>query len=157
MSKKEKNKFSLRTAIPKAFELNKKLIAVVGGVLGLVIIVSIIFSINTPKEKSSDVNGSELRSNPSGKPLVLGNDLTSYENAEAIKRKLGMDLPAQIVQQHDPELQQMVAQQRSQLEALQHQIESLKYMATHVVFEQEQCVGSEPEQLFFLQEQCLAF
>ena len=127
MSKKEKSKLSLRTAIPKAFELNKKLIAVVGGVLGLVIVVSIIFSINTPKEKSSDVNSSELHSNASGKPLVLGNNLASYENAKEIKRKLGMDLPAKIIQQNDPELQQMVAQQRSQLEALQHQIENLQY------------------------------
>ena len=127
MSKQEKNKFALKTSLPKAFELNKRLIAIVGGVLGLVIIVSIIFSINTPKEKSTDVNSSELRSSPSGKPLVLGDNLTSYEDAGAIKKKLGMDLPAKIVQQHDPDLQRMVAQQRAQLEALQNQIESLKY------------------------------
>jgi len=127
MSKQEKNKFALKTSSPKAFELNKRLIAIVGGVLGLVIIVSIIFSINTPKEKSTDVNSSELRSSPSGKPLVLGDNLTSYEDAGAIKKKLGMDLPAKIVQQNNPELQHMVAQQRAELEALQGQIENLKY------------------------------
>ena len=60
MSKQEKNKFALKTSLPKAFELNKRLIAIVGGVLGLVIIVSIIFSINTPKEKSTDVNSNCL-------------------------------------------------------------------------------------------------
>ncbi|WP_119327712.1 TrbI/VirB10 family protein [Cysteiniphilum halobium] len=126
MAKKEQDKLGLRASPPKSSELNKKLITVVGGGLLLIIIVAFIFSINAPKKSSTSMNSSNLSANSSGTSLKVSNELSSYKDAQAIRKRLGMDQPVKMVQQENPELQRMINQQRSQLQELQTQINSLK-------------------------------
>lgn len=126
MSKKERQKLSVKTPPPKSSELNKKLITVVGGAILLIVIIAFIFSINTQKRQSGNVNSSNLSANSSGSSLKLNNDLSSYKDAEAIRKRLGMDQPVKVVQQQNPELQRMIDQQKNQLQQLQAQINSLK-------------------------------
>ncbi|MBK2126107.1 TrbI/VirB10 family protein [Fangia hongkongensis] len=126
MSKKERQKLSVKTPPPKSSELNKKLITVVGGAILLIVIIAFIFSINTQKRQSGNVNSSNLSANSSGSSLKINNDLSSYKDAEAIRKRLGMDQPVKVVQQQNPELQRMIDQQKNQLQQLQAQINSLK-------------------------------
>ncbi|WP_440617203.1 TrbI/VirB10 family protein [Cysteiniphilum sp. 6C5] len=126
MAKKEQDKLGLRASPPKSSELNKKLITIVGGGLLLIIIVAFIFSINAPKKSSTGMNSSDLSANASGKSLKVSDELSSYKDAQAIRKRLGMDQPVKVVQQENPELQRMINQQRSQLQELQTQINSLK-------------------------------
>ena len=125
-SKKEKDKLVVRTSPPKSSELNKKLITVVGGAILLIIIIAFIFSINAPKKSTSDVNNSKLSANAAGSPLKIKDELGSYKDAKEIRKRLGMDQPVKVVSQQNPELQRMINQQRSQLQELQSQINSLK-------------------------------
>lgn len=126
MAKKEQDKLGLRASPPKSSELNKKLITIVGGGLLLIIIVAFIFSINAPKKSSTGMNSSDLSANASGKSLKVSDELSSYKDAQAIRKRLGMDQPVKVVQQENPELQRMINQQRSQLQELQTQINGLK-------------------------------
>ncbi|WP_192484434.1 MULTISPECIES: TrbI/VirB10 family protein [Cysteiniphilum] len=126
MAKKEQDKLGLRASPPKSSELNKKLITIVGGGLLLIIIVAFIFSINAPKKGSTGMNSSDLSANASGKSLKVSDELSSYKDAQAIRKRLGMDQPVKVVQQENPELQRMINQQRSQLQELQTQINGLK-------------------------------
>ncbi|GGF99674.1 MULTISPECIES: TrbI/VirB10 family protein [Cysteiniphilum] len=126
MAKKEQDKLGLRASPPKSSELNKKLITIVGGGLLLIIIVAFIFSINAPKKSSTGMNSSDLSANASGASLKVSDELSSYKDAQAIRKRLGMDQPVKVVQQENPELQRMINQQRSQLQELQTQINSLK-------------------------------
>ncbi|WP_116963298.1 TrbI/VirB10 family protein [Fastidiosibacter lacustris] len=126
MAKKEQDKLSVRTTPPRSSELNKKLITFVGGALLLIIIVAFIFSINAPKKTTTDINSSNLSAHSSGQNLKVSDELSSYKDAQAIRKKLGMDQPVKVVQQENPELQRMINQQRSQLQELQVQINNLK-------------------------------
>ena len=126
MSKKEQKKLSVKTPPPKSSELNKKLITIVGGGVLLIVIIAFIFSINTPKKQSSGAEASDLNAGESANEFRLNNQLSSYKDAEAIRKRLGMDQSVKVVQQENPQLQRMIDQQRNQLEQLQAQINSLK-------------------------------
>ncbi|MFZ9035030.1 MAG: TrbI/VirB10 family protein [Francisellaceae bacterium] len=126
MAKKKQQKFSLRESPPKTSELNKKLIAIAGGAIVLIILIAFIFSINT-QQSSTDTESVDLAAGGSAaSPPRIGSELASYSDAEAIQKKLGMDQPVKVVERADPKLQQMIDEQKNQLTALQSQLTSLQ-------------------------------
>ncbi|WP_119344317.1 TrbI/VirB10 family protein [Facilibium subflavum] len=126
MAKNDRQKLSVKNPPPKSSELNKKLITIAGGVLLLIVIVAFIFSINAPKKDTTKSDGSRLSSSASADNLKLSGDLSSYKDAKGIQEKLGMNQPVKVIEKQNPQLQKMIDEQRTQLQRLQSQINSLK-------------------------------
>ncbi len=127
-SNNEQKKFSVQGKKPKAFELNKKLIATVGAILGIAVIFAFLFSINTGPEQqhstSSSVKGPSV--NQKTDKSAVDKLPSGYQDKDQIDKMLGLNKKPKVVEKVPLEIEQRLQAMREQQSRLQSELSRLR-------------------------------
>jgi type IV secretion system protein VirB10 len=124
--KRNDNESIVRSKKPKALELNKKTIMVVGAVCGILILLAFLFSINTGQQKASSSS-----SNIKAQDLTVDSDtgdigVASYDDSKQIDSILGLNKKPEVVEKIPDALQQQIQALKSQQSQLQSELSRLR-------------------------------
>lgn len=108
-----KKDFELQGKKPKAMELNKKLIILIGGALAIIVLLMVVFSAGSSnKSGSGNTNSPEATAPQAGDVNKIAD--ISYADRAQIDKMLGTNQPTKVVEKLPPDLQR-------QLDALKQQ------------------------------------
>jgi type IV secretion system protein TrbI len=134
MADKDQNqaKFSLRGAKPKSSELNKKLIAVVGAILGTAIVLAFLFSINTGPTQRTSSGGGIKATDVDQKTDTAGVDGLpgGYQDNTQINKLMGLNKKPEVIEKIPSALQSQLEQMKSQQSQLQSELSRLRSQKT---------------------------
>ena len=134
MADKDQNqmKFSLRGAKPKASELNKKLIAVVGAILGTAIVLAFLFSINTGPTQRTSSGGEIKATDVNQKTDTASVDALpgGYQDNTQINKLMGLNKKPEVIEKIPSALQSQLQQMKSQQSQLQSELARLRSQKT---------------------------
>jgi type IV secretion system protein TrbI len=127
MAGKSDKKLSIHGKKPGVYELNKKLIAIVGSILGIAIVLAFLFSINSG---ASDNHGqSTIKANETNEKVANSGVLElpkSYNDSSKIDRLLGLNKPVKVVNQSNPGIEKQIRIMREQQTRLQNELARVK-------------------------------
>ena len=127
MTKKHSDDKSIvRSKHPKALELNKKIIMVVGAIAGILILLAFLFSINTGSKSSgstsSNIKAEDLSVNAKTKSVGV----SGYNDAKKIDSILGINKKPEIIEKIPNDLKNQIQALKSQQSQLQSELSRLR-------------------------------
>ena len=128
MVEKKDKKFSIHGKKPGVYELNKKLIAIVGSILGVAIVLAFLFSINSGASGDNNSSQSTIKSNETNQKVAKSGILdlpNSYNDSSKINRLLGLNKPVKVVHD-DSGIAEQIRQMRDQQNRLQSELSRVK-------------------------------
>ena len=128
MSENRDKKFSLQGKKPKVYELNKRLILIVGGCLSLAVVFAFLFSIkNSGLDHKSVQKG--LKSSETGEKAVKSGILSlpeNYNDSSKIDRLLGLNKPVKVVHDDNSVIAEQIKKMKAQQSRLQSELARIK-------------------------------